>query len=194
MEGAFILIVIALVIVAAFAWNRRSRPASRAWHSIANVPEHEREAQRQAPELTKDQVGLKVYHELGRMHLWWLAHEPPEVFTIYMDITPLVNARPWGARPDPKLIWGSVVTLVPFFIRAAFGADFRIQTVRFRYGNGNPTTTAATCSVSVEAKRASGRGSGAMLATPTASSAPSIPTKAPRLRSARANPPLTPRV
>ena len=181
MEGTLILIAIAVVIAVAFVWDRRN--GGKAWRSVANSLKEALGSEPATPARTKGQVGEivandaveKVYNDLGETYFWWRAHEPPELFTLYMDIDQFayirrkrglwqyeglyeeraIEAR-WRRQSASKRIWDAVQLVVPVAVEAAFRADSRIQTVRFHIGNMGMDNKIATCRVSVEAERDGG--------------------------------------
>ena len=178
MEGTLILIAIAVVIAAVFVWDRRN--GGKAWRSVANYFKEAWESEPATPALAKGQVGEivandavgKVNNDLGETYFWWRIHEPPELFTLYMDIDQFAYIRRkrglwdfegvheearietrWRRLPASKRIWDAIQLVVPVAVKAAFRADSRIQTVRFHIGNLDMNNRIATCRVSVEAER-----------------------------------------
>lgn len=180
MEGILILILIAIAVVIglAFVWDRRN--GGTAWRSVANSLKEAWGSEPATPALTKGQVGEivaddaveKVNNDLGETYFWWRIHEPPELFTLYMDIDQFAYIRRkrglwdfegvheearietrWRRQPASKRIWDAIQLVVPVAVKAAFRADSRIQTVRFHIGNLDMNNQIATCRVSVEAER-----------------------------------------
>ena len=175
MEGAagqifaILIVLVVLAAVAAYAWRRplgwehaNNRPMSKP----ADIPKSSVFA------AVLDGLEGKTYSDLGGTHYWYIIGEPPEVFTLFTDIDQFAHIRRhrglwdfqgvhgereiegrWRRQPASKRIWDAVQLVVPPAIRAAFGADSRIRTVRFHIGNMDVNDRISTCRISVEAKR-----------------------------------------